>query len=75
MKETICDFTCSWKGKPGDCFSYVNFMELNLSETSGNGDSCESDHRMSIFLDLTSRDRFTTLLMAAALSYETLVYV
>jgi hypothetical protein len=50
-------------------------MEMNLRETSGIRGFSESDHKMTVFLDITSCVRFTILLIAAAVSSVTLVYV
>jgi hypothetical protein len=41
-------------------------MDLKLKETSEIWGSSESDHKMAVFLELLSRDQFTTLMMEAA---------
>jgi hypothetical protein len=47
-------------------------MDVKLNKISEIWVSLKSDHKMTIFLDIKSRDQFTTLMMEAKESSDTL---
>jgi len=50
-------------------------VALNLKETSKVSGSSESEYKIYVFLDLMSGEKFTILMIKAAVSTETFVHV